>query len=226
MRCRYRLFFLFIIPVSVCSCGQSGQDYFPLGNHYSREYVIEEKVNDQREILKSVGAELEPITIEGSEYYPRRYANGKTYYFKKSEAGISVVTEPGQPGKIILGFPFLTGTTWQTETRVDILHRRHESFSGGESFISPDDKIMLDFHIAGMDDTVRVPAGEYTHCMRIEGNGSVKVDARTRGIDHIRIEETEWYAKGVGLVRRKRTEMSIPEKYRGELVQELVSVKK
>lgn len=225
MRGRYRLFFLFIIPVNVSSCGQAGQDYFPLGNNYRWEYVIEEKVNDQREVLKSVGADLKPVTIEGIEYYPRRYANGKTYYFQKSEAGISVSADPGQPGKIILGFPFRTGTAWQTETRVDILHRRHESFSGGESFISLDDKIILDFRIAGMDDTVGVPAGQYSHCMRIEGSGSVKVDARTRGIDHIRIEETEWYAKGVGLVRRKRTETSVPEKYRGELVQELVSVK-
>lgn len=226
MRCRCRLFFLFIIPASVCSCGQASQDYFPLGNNYRWEYVIEEQVNNQPEVLKSVGADLKPLTVEGIDYYPRRYANGKTYYFKKSEAGISVATEPGLPGKIILGFPLRTGTAWQAETRVDILHRRHESFSGGESFISLDNKIILDFHIAGMDDTVGVPAGRYTHCMRIEGSGSVKVDARTRGIDHILIEETEWYAKGIGLVRRKRKEMSVPEKYRGELIQELVSVKK
>jgi hypothetical protein len=58
--------------------------------------------------------------------------------------------------------------------------------------------------------------------MRIEGTGSVTVKARTRGIDHIFIEQKEWYAQGVGLVKRIRTEKSIPEKYKGELIQELI----
>lgn len=220
-----RLYFLFLVPVCLGGCGQPGQEYFPLGEKYRQDFVIEETVNNQREILKSVYENLEPVTVGAATYYPRRYADGKLYYFKKSEAGISVSAEPGHPGKMILGFPLQTGTSWQSETSVDILHRRHESFTGGESFISLDDKTMLDFRIVAMDDVVKVPAGRYTGCMRIEGTGSVKVEARTRGIDHILIKETEWYAQGIGLVRRTRTETSVPEKYKGKLVQELVATK-
>lgn len=217
-----RLFFLFTFPYCLGGCHHTNQDYFPLGNNYRWEYVIEKKVDDKREVLKSLVANLKRQTIEGIEYYPRRNANGETYYFKKSGKGIFVSPAPGRPEKIILGFPVQAGTSWQTETAIEILQRRHESFSGGESFISPDHKIMLDLHIASMDDIVEVPAGQFSHCMRIEGTGSVTVEARTRGIEHILIEQREWYAQGVGLVKQIRTEISVPEKYKGIQIQELI----
>ena len=217
-----RLFFLFIIACYPGGCDHPKQDFFPLGNNTKWEYVIEENVNDKRGVLKSLVANLERQTIEGIEYYPRRNANGETYYFIKTGKGIFVSPAPGHSGKIILGFPVQAGTSWQMETTIEILQRRHESFSGGESFISADHKIMLDFHIASMDDIVEVPAGQFSHCMRIEGIGSVTVKARTRGIDHILIEQQEWYAQGVGLVKQMRTEVSIPEKYKGSRTQELV----
>ncbi len=222
-----RMRLLVIVLVWLAGCGQASQDYFPLGggDNLLREYVIAEQVNNEKHLLKSIVTDLKPRTIAGMAYYPQRYANGEVYYFWKSTEGIIVSPEPGQPGIIILGYPLEVGTSWQTETRIDVLHRRHESFSGGESFISLDQKIVLDFHIVSLDDTVKVPAGRFYHCLRIDGTRTVKVEARTRGIDHIFIEQTDWYARGIGLVKRTRTEKSIPEKYKGTLTEELVAIK-
>jgi hypothetical protein len=217
-----QLLYPFNFMIFAAGCGPVGEDYIPLGTGHRWEYVIEERVNDKHEILKSLVANLKHQKIDGIEYYPRRNANGETYYINKSVQGIFVSPNPGHPGKIILGFPIQTGTSWQTETGIEILQRRHESFSGGESFISLDHKIMLDFHIASMDDPVEVPAGRFPHCMRIEGTGSVTVEARTRGIDHIIVEQREWYAKGIGLVKRIRTETGVPGKYKGEQILELI----
>lgn len=211
-----------ILAVLLGGCQPSPQDYFPLGERLYREYVIEEQINNEKHVLKSMVSGLEPRAVEGITYYPQRFASGETWYFRKKPEGIFVTPEPGRDEQVILGYPLEPGTRWQTQTRLDILHRRHESFSGGESFISPEQKIYLDFRITGVDDTVKVPAGRFTHCLRVDGAGTVKVEARTRGIDSIRVEQTDWYAKGEGLVKRIRTEKSIPEKYSGTLVQELV----
>lgn len=221
-----RMTLLVIMLAWFSGCGQASQEYFPLGENIRWEYVIEEQVNDEKKILKSIVTGLKSRTIEGLTYYPLIYASGEIYYFRKSTDGIIVTPKPGQPGNIILGFPLEVGTDWKTETQLGILHHRHESFSGGESFISLGQDIILDFHIAGLDETVDVPAGKFFNCMRIDGIGTVKVEARTRGLDHILIEQTDWYARGTGLVKRIRTEASIPEKYRGTHTQELVAIKR
>ena len=209
----------------LAACGQVNQAYFPLGNGLYRQYVIEQQVNSEKQVLKSIQTDLKPRVTEGITYYPRTHANGETLYFRQTTAGISVSSEPGKVGETVLGFPLQPGTSWQMETRIDILHRRHESFSGGESFINPDQKVVLDFQIASLDDQVEVPVGRFINCMRIEGRGGVKVEARTRGIDHILIEQTDWYARGIGLIKRIRTEKSVPAKYEGTLTQELEVVK-
>ena len=223
--CMNRLHLLLTMLAWFAGCQQASQDYFPLAGDLYREYVIEEQVNNEKHVLKSIVTSLEPRTIEGITYYPQRFASGKTWFFRKSPEGIFATPDLDWPGKIVLGFPLIPGTAWQTETRLDILHRRHESFSGGESFISLEQKILLDFRIASIEETVRVPAGQFTHCLRVDGTGNVKVEARTRGIESIRVEQTDWYARGMGLVKRVRTEKSIPEKYQGTLIQELVTTK-
>ncbi|NIN36706.1 MAG: hypothetical protein GTO60_17070, partial [Gammaproteobacteria bacterium] len=90
----------------------------------SREYVIEEQVNDVQQVLKSIVTSLPAETIDNQTYYPHHYASGEIYYFNKSDKGVSVSHEPGQAGNIILGYPLVLGTSWQTETRIGILDQR------------------------------------------------------------------------------------------------------
>ena len=58
--------------------------------------------------------------------------------------------------------------------------------------------------------------------MRIDSEASVTVIERTRGIDQILIKQSEWYAKGVGLIKRSRNEISVPDKYDAKQVIELL----
>jgi hypothetical protein len=215
------LLFLILLLCNI-GCGQTSQDYFPLGGDFRWEYIIEEKLNDKHKIFKSLVANLDSKTIDSIEYFPRRSVNGETYYFSKTKQGILLSSAANQNGEIILGFPLEVGTQWQAVTRIKILDSRHESFSGGESFISLDDQIILDLQITKLDDTVTVPAGTFTNCLRIESYASVTVKERTRGIERILIQQTEWYGIGVGLVKRIRNERSVPDKYKGEQVQKLV----
>lgn len=221
-----QFFLLFFSLLYLSGCEQSIDSYFPLEGDIRWEYTIEEKLNDQLKIIKSIVVSLDSKTVNDIEFYPQRSANGETYYFSKSEKGIYLSPDTDKEGEILLGLPIQAGMHWQASTRIIILDSRHESFSGGESFISLNDQIIVDYKITNIDETVQVPAGNYTNCIRVDSSATVAVKERTRGIERILIHQTDWYAKGVGLVKRIRNESSVPDKYKGEQIQELTSFKK
>ena len=212
------------ISLVLFGCEKSKLDYFPLESGYRWEYLITEKLNDETKIGKSIVSNLQSKKVNNVTYYPRWNANGETHYFSKSEEGIFLSPSVDQTGEIIFKYPLELGTNWKAATRIDILDSRHESFSGGESFISLDEEIVLKFKIAGKDDKVQTSIGVFTNCLRIEGTASVTVKERTRGIDLILIQQTDWYAPGAGLVKRIRKEQSVPDKYIGEQLIELVKL--
>ncbi len=214
---------LIIIIFVLSGCSQDEQSYFPLANKYRWEYIIEEKLNNKITIGKSIVSNLGSQAKNGTVYYPHRYANGETLYYSQTQQGIERSANPGQAADIILGLPLQSGTSWVTATRIEVLDSRHESFSGGESFISQADEILLNSQIVKLDDTIEVTAGIFRNCLRIDSLATVTVKARTRGIDSILIEQSEWYAPGVGLIKRVRNERSVPDKYSGTQVVQLQS---
>jgi hypothetical protein len=218
---------ILLIPIMhvVTGCNQEAQDYFPLGRGRVLEYSIEHRINDERHQAKLLIADLPAIRMDGETYYPRRTGSGMMYYVHKTSRGIYYSTEPNLSGRIILKYPLGLTTRWQSESDVYILKNRHESFAGGESFISLGDTVMLDYRVAKLDETVQVPAGDYTGCVRIEAYGSMRVKERTRGIEMINIDQTEWYSPEAGLVKMIRKEYTIPDKIRGEMVQELIETR-
>ena len=78
--------------------------------------------------------------------------------------------------------------------------------------------------IAALDDTVRVPAGRYTGCIKVEASGETTVPTdRGNAIATVKAEQHEWYAPGVGLVRLTRKETADSQfRDKGEYTQELL----
>ena len=167
--------------------------------------------------------QLAAINVSGVEYFPHRYANGETVYYSENESEILLSARPEVNGQILFKYPLEKNSRWTSGTRIELLNSRHESFSGGESFISQKEKIILNNKIINFDETITVAAGVFANCMRIDSSAVVTVKERTRGIERMLIEQTKWYARGVGLVKHVRKEYSVPEKYLAEQVSELVS---
>ncbi len=218
-------------------CSQPDDGYFPLGSDLKWEYRFIKQFGQDVDIGLFIPAELlgsnvnggksvivqQPgIDVEGVSYFPFRYANGEIVYYSINEAGIQRSSKPGENAKIVFKLPFQLDTQWRSDTSIELLNSRHESFSGGESFITQDEKIILNNKIVSFDETVAVPAGKFANTMRIDSVASVKVTERTQGIHKINIEQTEWYAKGVGLIKRIRKEVSVPEKYNAIQATELI----
>ena len=202
-----------IIIVLLAGCSQPNDDYFPLGETIKWEYQYKKDLGNNHHEGKSIIAQLPSIKTDNTIYFPFRYAHGETVYYSETETGIQRSPDREQNGNLFLKKPFELNTSWKRETNIELLNSRHESFSGGESFISQGEKIFLESKIVSLDETITVPAGSFSEVMRIDSNASVAVIERTRGIDQILIKQTEWYAKGVGLIKRSRNEISVPDKY-------------
>jgi hypothetical protein len=221
-----RVYHILTLVMLVSGCDRHTSEYFPLGNKLRWEYSIQQTVNGKNEELKSIFTNLPKKRVNNIFIYPRKSASGKIYYFRKTPQAIYHSNNPDESGGIVMSYPLEQGVKWQAGSSIHILASRHESFSGDEAYISLDEPITLDYIVKNTNEIVNVPAGRFTECVRIEAFGKVAVNVRTFGIDTIVIEQVEWYAPGVGLVKRARKEFSLPDKLSGELNQELLSIKK
>jgi hypothetical protein len=217
-------YLLLALSLLLFGCGKTSTDYFPLGENIKWEYRIEKQLGSTQSLGKSIIVQQALIKADGIDYFPSRNANGETLYYSRNEKGILLSSKPKQNGYVFIKTPLESNTTWTRETGIELLNNRHESFSGGESFISQGEKIILENKIVSFDETITVPAGVFINSMRVDSYASVTVKERTRGIDRILIEQTEWYGQGSGLVKRIRKEISVPEKYRAEQLTELIKL--
>jgi hypothetical protein len=65
----------------------------------------------------------------------------------------------------------------------------------------------MNYQIEAVDDHVTTPAGPHTGCLRVKGVGSVRVHADpASGWRDMPLTTTEWYCKGIGLVKVQRDE--------------------
>jgi len=209
----------------VAGCEKQSPDYFPLDENLVYEYSILQQVNDEKHKAKLVIVGL-PAAKNGDEIiYPRITAGGVMLYFQKRPGGIYYSGDTGVAGHLLLKYPLQQNATWRAASDIYILKRRHESFAGGESFISLGGMVSLGYRIVGLHELVQVPAGRFENCVRVDAAGTMPVEERTRGIKKINIEQTEWYAPNVGLVKMTRKEYTTPDKIRAEMVQELTDIK-
>jgi hypothetical protein len=220
---RYLIGILILFPPG---CTDTSSEYFPLGEKIIWEYRIQKQLNDELSVGKSIIAQLKSTEVNGIEYFPHKNANGETYYYHENGTGILLSANPEQEGEMILKYPLKPGSRWGKRSRIMVLDSRHESFSGGEAFISLNEDIVLDTRIVNLNDIIEVPAGVFKNCMLLESTASVTVKERTRGIKRIIFEQKEWYAPGVGMVKKMRKEYSVPEKYHGVQITELLRLER
>lgn len=223
------------IPMALClfgvclffvsSCDAPDTDYFPTTPGYEWAYDIVRSNPEsldpvtQKSIVRNLGIE----TIDGVPYYPKIYANGRKYLFAKSADGISRVA-PGESGaNLVIGYPLNAGSEWRAATRLYLFDLPKKLENSWDRISS---RLTLDYGITSLDDAVEVPAGYFTNCLRLDAIGFLALPRRLMlGVRYIKVEQTEWYAPGVGLVKMTRNEYALPNLYPGEYTQVLTSFK-
>lgn len=201
---------VFLLGATAC---RNDQSYFPLesGWRYGYRMTLESEGTAGAEKLASAAVNLPPQTIDSTSVTPRLFADGRILYFATDEKGIRTVgfRLPGEeptraaPDQYFLKYPLQSGAHWSAPGRTVLLTQRFLYSKALPITIGID----LDYSVEQAGETVRVPAGLFTNCIKIVATGRTSVTTA----DHqqtleVGVDTAEWYAPGVGLVKSVRAE--------------------
>ncbi len=104
----------------------------------------------------------------------------------------------------LLAFPPEQGTTWEDTIITEVLEVVIAPFRRHFRIEVP---VRMRYRIEAVDERVRVPAGNFSGCIRVHGKGKAKYvgDVYIEN-GHVFVEQDEWYCPGVGLTRAHRLE--------------------
>jgi len=223
-RCRAGLALFALLAAS--GCGRSGSaDYFPLGGTQVWDYEIRRSIKGEEHTQRLLLTSLPAANIDGTEYFPQLRLDGRLDVFSRTKDGIQRDYFANTPPLQVLPAELKPKASWRAPGQIlflEITGAFHATFQERKKLT-----INLEYVVEAMDDTVDVAAGHYTDCMRVESHGSMFAGATLKeflGISFIQIEQTEWYAPGVGLVKRTRKESTTPADWNNYFEQELLAL--
>jgi hypothetical protein len=209
-----RLAIAMTLPLAACQGPPGSASYFPLeaGHRWSYETRTERENNAVEHdslVLSTLGAE----TIEGGSAWRRRSASGVDYWLRADDSGVFRVAsktdldpEPrlDPARRYVLKTPLATGTEWQASTTAYVLERRNEFPREIRHSHAP---VTMTYTIDATGQSIDTRAGRFTDCLRVRGKASLRLFADpVVGWRDLPLATTEWYCKGVGLVRLVREE--------------------
>ena len=215
-----------VVALFVCGCTAPETGYFPTAAGQEWTYDISRVTTENRGpvIQKSIVRSLPAEMIDGITYYPKIYANGKMHYFISTTEGISRMSPGGEHAQAVIKYPLKVGSEWRAGSQL-YLFDLPKKLEGVWSRLSSD--LELDYTITSLDEYVGVPAGDFAGCLRIDAVGFLDLPRRLMlGIRLIKVEQSQWYAPGVGLVKMTRKEYAVPNLYPSEYTQALTSFKR
>ena len=221
-----------ILTCMFAGCERQALDqYFPLAEGKYWRYVMSYKTMDGT--FKGVYAveNLEQIQKNGDLLYVRKLLDGSLNYFRITTDGILLVarektvdfnTDYTEEGHYIFQFPVQVGTQWQDTTVSRALIKTGPPQKTEFHIVA---KVPVTANIDSMTDTVKVPAGIFKNCMRVNISGDAFTNAGNYvGLTVVKINETNWYAAGIGLVKSVRKETTKSKALdKGEIILELES---
>ena len=211
----FRFFFFFFF---ILSCQSEKNSYFPLNANISWTYLVEIIPEiESKMVYKKINGTLKEIKVETSQdenpkkLFPILRENNSIYYYSKSINGIlreGVQYSQGsnisfeKEKRFVLRYPLEVGRGWMSSDKTFLILRRYPYF---------DYKATTDFKlnnvVKSLNETVKVPAGKFKGCLKIEANGETTFIGDSEiGTINIKVKTTEWYAPNVGLVKSLRIE--------------------
>ncbi|MEN9893121.1 MAG: hypothetical protein RLY78_3416 [Pseudomonadota bacterium] len=190
--------------------------YFPLESGHRWTYAVrsdwENQTSERSELLLETLGEDRPTEGLGPAWH-RRSDDGVHYWLKADDSGIYRVAmrhelqaepEPDQPPRYVLKMPLRVGTEWKAPTPAYLL-RRHAEFPPEIRNTHP--PVPMTYRIEALGLKVGTPAGDFSDCLRVKGTAVIRLFADpVNGFRDLPLTTTEWYCRGVGLVKLQRDE--------------------
>jgi len=186
--------------------------FFPMHVGASWKYELVSDMSDPLiapEIIISVDRQIE---FDAWPAWVRRHHGGVEYYLRRDKDGVRRVatrTEVQETAvldekpRFVLKLPLQVGTSWEASTVPYLLRRPNEY---------PRDLIhthqaMQHHKIEALNQTVEVPAGQFSGCLVVKAEGSLRLFTDpNNGFNDVPLITQEWYCPNVGLVKFERSE--------------------
>jgi len=205
-----------LTAVVIAGCGHKAEEFFPLEKGRYWEYRMKVSILGHDAVQKQVYRNQGTGELDGKTVLIREYPGGGHGYFRVTREGVERVASAGLMSddlkadperQFVLKMPFRPGTRWQSTSRLSLIESR--TFEPTDRIIPLHVPVHMTFVIEADDDMIRVPAGDFTGCLRVHGTGAltIRVDRGYHRAD-IKVDEIDWYAPGVGLIKSQRTEAS------------------
>ena len=226
---------LLLGAVITCSaCGKQEQSYYPMDPGYRWLYHISletmEGVSSQKRAISSLPAR----ESENSLDFVHRSVTGIETLYRDSDRGrerTGFLVPDGNISRfiedpvLILPKQLEIGIQWDSVIQTQALKRKG---TPGETFgFELLATVPISNRVVATDEVVKVPAGKFRNCLKIESQGSVAHAGNQYNVTTmISVTQTQWFAPGVGLVKSSIIEKSTNEAFsQGALNMELESFK-
>lgn len=208
--------FTLVAVLFMAGCGSSGGDYYPLRPGLSWEYSLKISTFDGESRQKQIVRNLQESNASGQTVYVQEQSGNKLSYYRRSPQGIERLStrnlgeeggDKDEPDHYLLPLPPTVGANWSLPSHLSLIQSR--TYEPADRVTPGTTKLPLQYEIVSMDETVDVPAGHFTHCLKTRATGKVtiRVDRGNHFAD-VEVESYDWYAPGIGLVKSSRVERS------------------
>ena len=198
-----------------CNPPPASNPYFPLdaGHRWVYDQTSEwenNTVEHEPVVLSTLG---EQAMAQGGVAWQRRSDSGVDYWLRADATGVFRIASktdldadpvPDPTPRYVLKAPLAVGTSWQASTTTYLMRRNADFPPEIRHSHKP---VLMTYRIEALGEPVATRAGQFTDCIRVQGQAVLKLFADpVTGFRDLPITSTEWYCKGVGLVKVQRFE--------------------
>ena len=214
---REQLFVLcspFLAAAFMAGCSSSSSSYFPLEHSRWWYYEIIETILDERRDSRYVVVNSGKGVLDSRDVFLQSAQITSLDYLRYKGDGVERIASrrPGMTGivrevstRVVLPDTLEPGRKWRVSTTLGLIESR--TFARTDRVVVRRYPVEIEKTIVANDASVRVEAGYFDDCIRVESEGRAVISTdRGNSQASVLVRVTEWYAKDVGLVRLKRVE--------------------
>jgi hypothetical protein len=204
---------LLISALFISSCTSDKNSYFPLDEGLNWRYAVLITTMDGINRQKYMLVNQSPKYREDQKYFVRKSLDGTLLYYRETEEGVLFIGKEDTSGMepvftkdehFVFKYPLTTGTEWEQVTLTRLLIKTGPPQKTVFKIIA---EVPVTFRIETVNDTVKAPAGVFHNCVKITMRGHAYKNAGNYvGLTVVSINETSWYAPGIGLIKMVREE--------------------